>query len=162
MPAVSKAQQAVMGMALAARRGEMKVSELSDAALKIYKSDMTDKQIEDFASTSKEGLPKHKMKSLKESILSSTGTGAAMTEKFLNDHLKPSQWKKNDDGTYSVSMIVLNKKMDIGVFDSEEEAYIGFIDGKIDYICDLAEKCKGKVPDYVYEGMLNWKVEIAD
>ena len=99
MPAVSKAQQAVMGMALAARRGEMKVSELSDAALKIYKSDMTDKQIEDFASTNKEGLPKHKMKTLKESILSSTGTGIAMTEKFLNDHLKPSQWEKNDDGT---------------------------------------------------------------
>lgn len=103
MPAVSKAQQAVMGMALAARRGEMKVSELSDAALKIYKSDMTDKQIEDFASTNKEGLPKHKMKTLKESILSSTGTGIAMTEKFLNDNVKPSKWKKNDDGTYFVT-----------------------------------------------------------
>ena len=103
MPAVSKAQQAVMGMALAARRGEMKVSELPEAALKIYKSDMTDKQIEDFASTSKEGLPKHKMKTLKESILSSTGTGIAMTEKFLNDHLKPSQWEKKDDGTYFVT-----------------------------------------------------------
>ena len=103
MPAVSKAQQAVMGMALAARRGKMKVSELPDAALKIYKSDMTDKQIEDFASTSKEGLPTHKLKSLKESILSSTGTGIAMTEKFLNDHLKPSQWEKKDDGTYFVT-----------------------------------------------------------
>lgn len=109
MPAVSKAQQAVMGMALAARRGEMKVSELSDAALKIYKSDMTDKQIEDFASTSKEGLPKHKMKSLKESILSSTGTGIAMTEKFLNDHLKPSQWEKNDNGTYSVKVLTISQ-----------------------------------------------------
>ena len=109
MPAVSKAQQAVMGMALAARRGKMKVSELPDAALKIYKSDMTDKQIEDFASTSKEGLPKHKMKSLKESILSSTGTGIAMTEKFLNDHLKPSQWEKNDDGTYFVTELSLSQ-----------------------------------------------------
>ena len=109
MPAVSKAQQAVMGMALAARRGEMKVSELSDAALKIYKSDMTDKQIEDFASTSKEGLPTHKMKTLKESILSSTGTGAAMTEKFLNDYVKQSQWKKNDDGTYSVKVCTISQ-----------------------------------------------------
>lgn len=109
MPAVSKAQQAVMGMALAARRGEMKVSELSGAALKIYKSDMTDKQIEDFASTSKEGLPKHKLKSLKESILSSTGTGIAMTEKFLNDYVKPSQWKKNDDGTYSVKVCTISQ-----------------------------------------------------
>lgn len=68
--------------------------------------------------------------------------------------------QKLDDGTYSVSMNVLNKKMDIGIFDSEEEAHTGFIDGKIDYICDLAEKCKGKVPDYVYEGMLNYKIEI--
>ena len=109
MPAVSKAQQAVMGMALAARRGEMKVSELSDAALKIYKSDMTDKQIEDFVSTSKEGLPTHKMKSLKESILSSTGTGTAMTEKFLNDYVKPSQWKKNDDGTYFVKEFTISQ-----------------------------------------------------
>lgn len=109
MPAVSKAQQAVMGMALAARRGEMKVSELSDAALKIYKSDMTDKQIEDFASTDKEGLPTHKMKTLKESILSSTGTGIAMTEKFLNDHLKPSQWEKNDDGTYFVTELSISQ-----------------------------------------------------
>lgn len=57
-------------------------------------------------------------------------------------------------------MNVLNKKMDIGVFDSEEEAHVGFIDGKIDYICDLAEKCKVKVADYVYEGMLNYKIEI--
>ena len=109
MPAVSKAQQAVMGMALAARRGEMKVSELSGAALKIYKSDMTDKQIEDFASTNKEGLPKHKLKSLKESILSSTGTGIAMTEKFLNDHVKPSKWKKNDDGTYFVTELSISQ-----------------------------------------------------
>ena len=54
----------------------------------------------------------------------------------------------------------MKKEEYIGVFDSEEEAHTGFIDGKIDYICDLAEKCKGKVPDYVYEGMLNYKIEI--
>ena len=76
--------------------------------LKVEKG-LNDKQIEDFASTSKEGLPKHKMKSLKESILSSTGTGIAMTEKFLNDHLKPSQWEKKDDGTYFVTELSLSQ-----------------------------------------------------
>jgi len=88
MPAVSKEQQAVMGMALAARRGEMKVSELSDTALKIYKSDMSDKEIEDFASTPKDGLPKRKMKSLKESILSTTNAGLErLIWKWLENHL---------------------------------------------------------------------------
>ena len=99
----------------------------------------------------------------KEGNIYSPETCAFMTH-FLNtvfeDRGIESNIKQNDNGTYSVSMIVLNKKMDIGVFDSEEEAHTGFIDGKIDYICDLAEKCKGKVPDYVYEGMLNYKIEI--
>lgn len=99
----------------------------------------------------------------KEGNIYSPETCAFMTH-FLNtvfeDRGIESNIQQNDDGTYSVSMNVLNKKMDIGVFDSEEEAHSGFIDGKIDYICDLAEKCKGKVPDYVYEGMLNYKIEI--
>lgn len=29
-----------------------------------------------------------------------------------------------------------------------------------DVYFELPEKCKGKVPDYVYEGMLNYKIEI--
>ena len=99
----------------------------------------------------------------KEGNIYSPETCAFMTH-FLNtvfeDRGIESNIQQNDDGTYSVSMNVLNKKIDIGVFDSEEEAHTGFIDGKIDYICDLAEKCKGKVPDYVYEGMLNYKIEI--
>ncbi len=99
----------------------------------------------------------------KEGNIYSPETCAFMTH-FLNtvfeDRGIESNIQQNDNGTYLVSMNVLNRKMDIGVFDSEEEAHTGFIDGKIDYICDLAEKCKGKVPDYVYEGMLNYKIEI--
>jgi len=48
MPAVSKEQQKAMCMALAARKGDLKVKDLKGAALEIYKSDMTDEQIEDF------------------------------------------------------------------------------------------------------------------
>ena len=99
----------------------------------------------------------------KEGNIYSPETCAFMTH-FLNtvfeDRGIESNIQQNDDGKYSVSMSVLNKKIDIGMFDSKEEAHKGFIDGKIDYICDLAEKCKGKVPDYVYEGMLNYKIEI--
>ena len=55
MPSKSKAQQTAMCMALAARKGELKVSKLKGAALDIYKSDMTDKEIEDFT-VLKEGM----------------------------------------------------------------------------------------------------------
>ena len=100
----------------------------------------------------------------KESNMYSPETCVFMTH-FLNTVFEDRRGIKsniiqNDDGTYSVSMNVLSKRIDLGVFDSEEEALRGFIDGRADYICNLAEKCKGKVPDYVYEGMLNYKIEI--
>ena len=64
MPAKSKSQQALFGMALAIRRGEMKRSEVTDDVLDIVDGDMTDKEIEDFAKTKTKNLPDH----LKESL----------------------------------------------------------------------------------------------
>ena len=69
--------------------------------------------------------------------------------------------QRNDEGTYSASMLVLNKRVDLGVFDSEEEARKGIESGRSRYIIDLAEKCKGKVPDCVYDAMMSWKMEVA-
>lgn len=63
MPAKSKAQQRLFGMALAVRRGELKKSEVGDVVLDIVNSDMTDKQIEDFAKT--KGLKEHLLESIK-------------------------------------------------------------------------------------------------
>ena len=57
MPAKSKAQQALFGMALAVRRGEMKRSDVDKSVLNIVDSDMTNKEIEDFASTKLKSLP---------------------------------------------------------------------------------------------------------
>ncbi len=59
MPAVSKAQQKAAGAALSAKRGETRVSELKGAAREMYDS-MTEKQLEDFASTDRKGLPEKK------------------------------------------------------------------------------------------------------
>ena len=64
MPAKSKAQQQLFGMALAVRRGEMKRSEASKEILDIVDGDMTDKEIEDFASTKHKGLKDHVKESL--------------------------------------------------------------------------------------------------
>ena len=65
MPAKSKAQQQLFGMALAVRRGEMKRSEANKDVLDIVDGDMTDKEIEDFAKTKHKGLKDHVKESLK-------------------------------------------------------------------------------------------------
>lgn len=64
MPAKSKAQQKLFGMALAVRRGELKRDEVEKEVLDIVDGDMTDKDIEDFAVTKHKGLKDH----IKESI----------------------------------------------------------------------------------------------
>lgn len=56
MPAKSKAQQKAAGAALAAKRGETKKSSLQGASKSMEKS-MTEKELEDFASTKRKGLP---------------------------------------------------------------------------------------------------------
>ena len=85
---------------------------------------------------------------------------------FLNtvfeDRGIESNIKQNDNGTYSVSMSILSKRIDLGSFDSEDKAQEGYIEGKIAYIRELADKSKNKVPDCVYEAMMNWKIEITD
>jgi hypothetical protein len=61
MPAKSKAQQKAAGAALAAKRGEQKVSSLKGASKSMYES-MSEKQLEDFASTERESKPEHASK----------------------------------------------------------------------------------------------------
>lgn len=58
MPAKSKAQQKAAGAALAAKRGEIKKSELIGASKEMYES-LTEKELEDFAETKHKGLPEH-------------------------------------------------------------------------------------------------------
>lgn len=64
MPAKSKAQQRLFGMALAVRRGELKKSDVDSDVLDIVNSKMTDKSIRGFAATKHKGLKNHLKKSL--------------------------------------------------------------------------------------------------
>lgn len=59
MPAKSKAQQKAAGAALSAKRGDEKVSNLQGASKSMYKS-MSEKELEEMASTSRKGKPEHK------------------------------------------------------------------------------------------------------
>jgi len=56
MKANSKAQQKAAGAALAAKRGDQKVSDLQGASRDMYDS-MSEEELEEMASTSREDLP---------------------------------------------------------------------------------------------------------
>lgn len=60
MPAKSKSQQHLMGMALSVKRGEKKLSELPEGVRDEVRSllrSMSDKQLREFASTKTSSLP---------------------------------------------------------------------------------------------------------
>lgn len=58
MPAKSKAQQKAAGAALAAKRGDISKSDLKGASKSMEKS-MTEKQLDELASTKHKGKPGH-------------------------------------------------------------------------------------------------------
>jgi hypothetical protein len=62
MPAKSKAQQMAAGAALAAKKGEIKKSELKGASKSMVES-MTEKELHDMAATKRKGKPEHVRKS---------------------------------------------------------------------------------------------------
>lgn len=58
MPAKSAAQQKAAGAALSARRGDTPMSDLKGAS-KSMAGSMTEKQLEEFAHTRRQGKPEH-------------------------------------------------------------------------------------------------------
>lgn len=59
MPAKSKAQQKAAGAALSAKRGDTPKSELKGASKSMVES-MTEKELEEMASTPRKAKPEHK------------------------------------------------------------------------------------------------------
>jgi hypothetical protein len=59
MPAKSKAQQKAAGAALAAKRGDQKVSSPKGASKSMYES-MSEKELEEMASSKRKGKPERK------------------------------------------------------------------------------------------------------
>jgi hypothetical protein len=58
MPAKSKAQQRAAGAALSAKRGETPKSKLKGAS-KQMEASLSEKQLDEFASTKRKGKPEH-------------------------------------------------------------------------------------------------------
>lgn len=59
MPAKSKKQQQAAGAALSAKRGDRKKSSLKGASKEMFES-MSEKELEEYASTKRKNLPKKK------------------------------------------------------------------------------------------------------
>lgn len=129
MPAKSKAQQTAMRMALAARKGDLEVSKLKGAALDIYNSDMTNKEIEEFT-VMENDLKIHLTNNLSnisiyisESILSSTNTGKyAIIDEWCKTHLNGTPYTINKHNLIEIktSSVVIN------LDDKEVPNYIKF------------------------------------
>lgn len=55
-----------------------------------------------------------------------------------------------------------NKVIYLGSFKTVEEAFNVYKENKESYIKEIAEKYKYKIPNNLYEAMLNYKIEITD
>ena len=102
MPAKSKSQQRLFGMALAVRRGDMKRSDVWKEVLDIVDSDMTDKEIEDFAST--------KHNKIKEHTEGMIGLYQYLIERNLGEG-----WKKWEENGFEIQMLAFDKPSQYGI-----------------------------------------------
>ena len=80
MPAKSAAQQKAAGAALSAKRGKTSPSKLKGASRSMYKS-MSERQLDEFASTKREGKPEHVSKSRTKKSSSRTTAPKSPTRK---------------------------------------------------------------------------------
>lgn len=67
-----------------------------------------------------------------------------------------------DKGKYRAHMSFMGRPIKLGTFDNAESAFDRYKEYKEDFIKDLAEQYKNKIPDKVYQAMVNWKIEIDD
>ena len=71
-------------------------------------------------------------------------------------------WYEEDKEKFRAAMNYGGHQIKLGTFASAEDAFARYKEYKEDFIKDIAEQYKGKIPDNVYEAMMNWKIEITD
>lgn len=67
-----------------------------------------------------------------------------------------------DKEKYRAAMSFMGRQIKLGTFDTDKEAFARYKEYKEDFIQDIAEQNRGKIPFKVYEAMMNWKIEITD
>ena len=71
-------------------------------------------------------------------------------------------WYDREKGKYRACMSYQGISIKIGSFKTKDDAFKRYKTYKEDFIKDVAEQYKGKIPDKVYQAMLNWTIEITD
>ena len=71
-------------------------------------------------------------------------------------------WYEKDKKYFRSSMSFLGKQIKLGTFKTVEQAFIRYKEYKEEFIQDLAEQYKGKIPQKVYEAMMKWEIDISD
>lgn len=71
-------------------------------------------------------------------------------------------WYEKECNKYRAAMSYHGIQIKIGKFKTVEEAFARYKTYKEGFIKDIAEQYKGKIPDNVYQAMINWKIEIDD
>lgn len=67
-----------------------------------------------------------------------------------------------DKNKHRACMAFMGKSIKLDTLDTAEDAFARYKEYKEDFIEDMAELYKGKIPDKVYQAMLNWKIEVTD
>ncbi|USL89342.1 HNH homing endonuclease 2 [Bacillus phage vB_BceH_LY2] len=70
--------------------------------------------------------------------------------------------KNKRGGRYVAQTTIRGKKTYLGTFDTTEEAFQVYKQAKEKYIREIAEEYKNKIPDKLYQALLNYEVEITD
>lgn len=65
-------------------------------------------------------------------------------------------------GKYRAALNVDGRTIKLGHYNTVEEAFRDYKRHKEALIIVVADRYKGKLPDRVYEAMMNWKIEIDD
>ena len=63
---------------------------------------------------------------------------------------------------WQIDIYIEGKNVNIGFFEKEEEAKKAYIKHKEAAIIALAMRYKGKIPEKLYEVMVNYKIELSD
>lgn len=69
---------------------------------------------------------------------------------------------EKDKNKYRACMAFMGQNIKLGTFDSVENAFARYKEYKEDFIRDMAEHHKGKIPDKIYQAMMNRIIEITD
>lgn len=70
--------------------------------------------------------------------------------------------RDKDKKKYCAEMTYQCKRIKLGTFATAEEAFQRYKEAKEKLIKDTAEQYKGKIPNKVYQAMINWQIEPTD